>query len=151
MLLNWTKIVCWTKIPSFSLSCNKYTKIFFSTVCSKVPHLAHSPICGYKLDSKCHSVGREIECWQMSTFSNISTNIFLLHFPFPFLHSMVFRSKMFLICWCPDSARVKKKMLYSSTFDTLKRAFLGVHKVRCYQYRRKNKGRRCCSGLPRRT
>ncbi len=39
------------------------------------------------------------------------------------------RSKMFLICWCPDSARVKKKMLYSSTFDTLKKAFVGVHKV----------------------
>jgi hypothetical protein len=39
------------------------------------------------------------------------------------------RSKIFLICWCPDSAKVKKKMLYSSTFDTLKRAFLGVHKV----------------------
>jgi hypothetical protein len=36
---------------------------------------------------------------------------------------------MFLICWCPDSARVKKKMLYSSTFDTLKKAFVGVHKV----------------------
>ena len=31
--------------------------------------------------------------------------------------------------WCPDTARIKKKMLYSSSFDTLKRAFVGVHKV----------------------
>ena len=31
--------------------------------------------------------------------------------------------------WCPDSAKIKKKMLYSSSFDTLKRAFVGVHKV----------------------
>ncbi len=44
-------------------------------------------------------------------------------------NNLLSRSKMFLICWCPDSARVKKKMLYSSTFDTLKKAFVGVHKV----------------------
>ena len=49
--------------------------------------------------------------------------------------------------WCPDSSKIKKKMLYSSSFDTLKRgnlsrfptertlnfsslsAFVGVHKV----------------------
>jgi len=40
-----------------------------------------------------------------------------------------FKSKMFLMSWCPDSSRIKKKMLYSSSFDTLKRAFVGVHKV----------------------
>ena len=39
------------------------------------------------------------------------------------------KSKIFLLCWCPDSAAIKKKMLYSSSFDTLKRAFVGVHKV----------------------
>merc|ERR1712066_506813 len=39
------------------------------------------------------------------------------------------RSKIFLLCWCPDSAAIKKKMLYSSSFDTLKRSFVGVHKV----------------------
>merc|ERR1712241_160105 len=38
------------------------------------------------------------------------------------------KSKIFLLCWCPDSAAIKK-MLYSSSFDTLKRAFVGVHKV----------------------
>jgi len=31
--------------------------------------------------------------------------------------------------WCPDSAKIKKKMIYSSSFDTLKKAFVGVHKV----------------------
>merc|ERR550517_307916 len=31
------------------------------------------------------------------------------------------KSKIFLLCWCPDSAAIKKKMLYSSSFDTLKR------------------------------
>merc|ERR1712126_554483 len=40
-----------------------------------------------------------------------------------------FKSKMFLMSWCPDSSRIKKKMLYSSSFDTVKRAFVGVHKV----------------------
>ena len=58
-----------------------------------------------------------------------------------------FKSKIFLMCWCPDSSKIKKKMLYSSSFDTLKRgewcatclaidfysvlvsAFVGVHKV----------------------
>merc|ERR1739838_1038954 len=40
-----------------------------------------------------------------------------------------FKSKLFLMSWCPDGAKIKKKMLYSSSFDTLKRAFVGVHKV----------------------
>jgi cofilin len=31
--------------------------------------------------------------------------------------------------WCPDTAKIKKKMIYSSSFDTLKKAFVGVHKV----------------------
>lgn len=39
------------------------------------------------------------------------------------------KQKIFLLCWCPDSAAIKKKMLYSSSFDTLKRAFVGAHKV----------------------
>jgi len=30
--------------------------------------------------------------------------------------------------WCPDTARIKKKMLYSSSFDALKKALVGVHK-----------------------
>eukprot|EP00088_Acartia_fossae_P018457 TRINITY_DN20673_c0_g1_i1.p1 TRINITY_DN20673_c0_g1~~TRINITY_DN20673_c0_g1_i1.p1 ORF type:complete len:150 (+),score=36.48 TRINITY_DN20673_c0_g1_i1:49-498(+) len=40
-----------------------------------------------------------------------------------------FKSKLFLMSWCPDSSKIKNKMLYSSSFDTLKRAFVGVHKV----------------------
>jgi len=40
-----------------------------------------------------------------------------------------YRSKLFLMSWCPDSAKIKKKMIYSSSFDTLKKAFVGVHKV----------------------
>merc|ERR1712059_11797 len=39
------------------------------------------------------------------------------------------KSKMFLLAWCPDSSAIKKKMLYSSSFDTLKKAFVGVAKV----------------------
>nr|AQS22575.1 cofilin/actin-depolymerizing factor homolog isoform X1 [Pseudodiaptomus poplesia] len=39
------------------------------------------------------------------------------------------KSKIFLMSWCPDSSKIKKKMMYSSSFDTLKRAFVGVHKV----------------------
>jgi len=39
------------------------------------------------------------------------------------------KQKLFLLCWCPDTAAIKKKMLYASSFDTLKRAFVGVHKV----------------------
>lgn len=30
--------------------------------------------------------------------------------------------------WCPDDAKVKKKMLYSSSFDALKKALVGVAK-----------------------
>ena len=30
--------------------------------------------------------------------------------------------------WCPDSAKIKKKMLYASSFDNLKKALVGVHK-----------------------
>merc|ERR1711881_449450 len=40
------------------------------------------------------------------------------------------KSKLILLNWCPDTAAIKKKMLYSSSFGTLKRAFVGVHKVK---------------------
>ena len=36
---------------------------------------------------------------------------------------------MFLALWCPDSAKIKKKMVYSASFDSLKKAFNGVQKV----------------------
>jgi len=39
------------------------------------------------------------------------------------------KSKLFLMAWCPDTAKIKKKMIYSASFDTLKKAFVGVHKV----------------------
>jgi cofilin len=38
------------------------------------------------------------------------------------------RQKLFLMSWCPDTAKVKKKMLYSSSFDALKKSLLGVQK-----------------------
>merc|ERR1712055_398822 len=38
------------------------------------------------------------------------------------------KQKLFLMNWCPDSARIKKKMLYSSSFDAIKKEFVGVHK-----------------------
>ena len=42
-----------------------------------------------------------------------------------------FKSKIFLMSWCPDSSKIKKKMLYSSSFDTLKRgeSFISVTDV----------------------
>ena len=39
------------------------------------------------------------------------------------------KSKLFILCWCPDDSPVKRKMLYSSSFDTIKRAFTGYKKV----------------------
>jgi cofilin len=38
------------------------------------------------------------------------------------------KEKLFLMLWCPDDAKVKKKMLYSSSFDALKKALVGVAK-----------------------
>ena len=36
--------------------------------------------------------------------------------------------KLILLLWCPDSAKVKDKMLYSSNFDAIKKALDGVQK-----------------------
>jgi len=38
------------------------------------------------------------------------------------------KQKLFLMSWCPDTARIKKKMLYSSSFDALKQACEGIGK-----------------------
>ena len=38
------------------------------------------------------------------------------------------KQKLFLMNWCPDSAKIKKKMLYASSFDNLKKSLGGVHK-----------------------
>ncbi|XP_023324378.1 cofilin/actin-depolymerizing factor homolog [Eurytemora carolleeae] len=38
------------------------------------------------------------------------------------------KQKLFLMSWCPDSAKIKKKMLYSSSFDALKKSLVGVQK-----------------------
>jgi len=40
----------------------------------------------------------------------------------------VSNDKIILICWSPDNAPVKKKMLFASTKDHLKRSFEGVSK-----------------------
>lgn len=39
------------------------------------------------------------------------------------------RSRVFLVCWCPDTARIKKKMVYSASFDSLKKAFKGISTI----------------------
>lgn len=38
------------------------------------------------------------------------------------------KQKLFLMAWCPDTAKIKKKMLYSSSFDALKKSLVGVQK-----------------------
>merc|ERR1711990_1181621 len=38
------------------------------------------------------------------------------------------KQTLFLMAWSPDSAKIKKKMLYSSSFDALKKSLVGVHK-----------------------
>jgi len=40
-----------------------------------------------------------------------------------------YRSKVFLVLWCPDNAKIKKKMVYSSSFDSLKKALVGIQKT----------------------
>ncbi|KAH8368382.1 hypothetical protein KR084_010669 [Drosophila pseudotakahashii] len=42
--------------------------------------------------------------------------------------STCLKEKLFLMLWCPTLAKVKDKMLYSSTFAVLKREFAGVQK-----------------------
>ena len=58
--------------------------------------------------------------------------MFYLMLPY-FVKSIIFicfyRSKLILISWCPDTARIKKKMVYSASFDSLKKAFTGVQKI----------------------
>jgi len=38
------------------------------------------------------------------------------------------RDAIVLIMYCPEGAKIKKKMLYSSSFDTVKKSFNGVKK-----------------------
>merc|ERR1712051_181387 len=38
------------------------------------------------------------------------------------------KEELLLMSWCPDTARIKKKMLYSSSFDALKKCLVGVQK-----------------------
>jgi cofilin len=38
------------------------------------------------------------------------------------------KQKLLLMSWCPDTAKIKKKMLYSSSFDALKKCLVGVQK-----------------------
>ena len=48
------------------------------------------------------------------------------------------KEKLLLMSWCPDTARIKKKMLYSSSFDALKKCLVGVQKY--IQVRTKTSG-----------
>ena len=36
------------------------------------------------------------------------------------------RDKIVFVLWCPDSCRIKEKMLFSSTKLTIKQAFVGL-------------------------
>lgn len=38
------------------------------------------------------------------------------------------KNKLFLMSWCPDTAKIKTKMLYSTSFSALKQALEGVGK-----------------------
>jgi len=38
------------------------------------------------------------------------------------------KEKLLLMSWCPDTAKIKKKMLYSSSFDALKKCLVGIQK-----------------------
>ena len=38
------------------------------------------------------------------------------------------KEKLVLMSWCPDTAKIKKKMLYSSSFDALKKCLVGIQK-----------------------
>jgi len=38
------------------------------------------------------------------------------------------KKKLFLMMWCPDTANLKKKTLYSFSFNRLWRSLVGVHK-----------------------
>jgi len=38
------------------------------------------------------------------------------------------KQKLILMAWCPDTATIKKKMLYSSSFDALKKCLVGIAK-----------------------
>lgn len=38
------------------------------------------------------------------------------------------KEKLFLMSWCPDTAKIKKKMIYASSLSALKRSLVGVNK-----------------------
>ena len=38
------------------------------------------------------------------------------------------KQKLFLMNWCPDSAKIKKKMFYTLSYDNLKKSLVWVHK-----------------------
>ena len=42
---------------------------------------------------------------------------------------IIFRDAILLFMYAPENARIKKKMIYSSSFDTVKRAFNGIKKA----------------------
>lgn len=37
-------------------------------------------------------------------------------------------NRLVLMRWCPEEAKVKQKMLYSSSYEALKRALVGIYK-----------------------
>jgi len=37
-------------------------------------------------------------------------------------------NRLILMRWCPEAAKIKQKMLYSSSYEALKRALVGIYK-----------------------
>lgn len=68
-----------------------------------------------------HSVVTKLFVNRKNVLGNISFYVILL------LQASK-KQKLFLMSWCPDTAKVKKKMLYSSSFDALKKSLVGVQK-----------------------
>ena len=39
------------------------------------------------------------------------------------------KQKLILMSWCPDTAKIKQKMIYASSLEALKKPLVGVHKA----------------------
>ncbi|XP_037040740.1 cofilin/actin-depolymerizing factor homolog [Bradysia coprophila] len=42
--------------------------------------------------------------------------------------SVAIKQKLFLMLWCPDTASVSNKMIYASSYESLKHALVGIQK-----------------------
>lgn len=88
------------------------------------------------MNSSCLMLCVSISAMSMNRVTQIERPIVLRYgvFDFEYTHQCQGtteaskKEKLFLVSWCPDSAKIKKKMLYSSSFDALKKCLVGVQK-----------------------